>query len=110
MQANMRVVQMYAVQDYSLVAVKLPSSLLLASREAAGALGGASCRSGVARKLSSHLGLCLRKGREAGHSTRLVGKYLEGCFHVYKNSARLLGSVCRGWVGRAGPRPARKPV
>lgn len=39
MKANMRVVQMDAIQDYSLVAVQLPSSLLVASGEAAGALG-----------------------------------------------------------------------
>lgn len=65
------------------------------------------------RRAELALGALLAEGRqrrEAGHSTRLAGKYLEGCFHMYKNSARLLGSVCRGWEGSAGPRPARKPV
>lgn len=54
----MRVVQMGAIQDYSLAAVKLPSSLFTASGEAAGALGSAPGRGGVAGKLSSLLGLC----------------------------------------------------
>lgn len=89
-------------------------SLLLALWEAAGATcraqpqGGAECR-GAELTLGTPL-VEGRQGREAGHSTRLAGKYLEGCFHEYKNSARLLGCACRGWEGRAGSRPARKPV
>lgn len=107
-EAGGRDVQMGATQDDSEAFCPLPYCLRGGTRGA-----GLSPREGSGRRAGLSRGALLaegRQGREAGHSSRLAGKYLEGCFPLYKHSACLFGSVCRGWEGRAGPRPAKKPV